>query len=143
MASVEGAARLSVVLDTNVLFSAITVGGLPRVALLGAVLGVIECVSSPFILDELRRKLIEKAGYTEAAAAETVQEVAGLGRVVTPGRVEPIVRDADDDHIIAAAVEAGVDVIVTGDTDLLDLGSHRGIRIVTPRAFLDDLGVET
>ena len=40
--------------------------------------------------------------------------------------------DPDDDQVIAAAVAAHAELIVSGDRHLLDLGSHQDIRIVTP-----------
>jgi predicted nucleic acid-binding protein len=45
--------------------------------------------------------------------------------------------DADDDKYLAAAVEGRATLIVTGDPDLLTVKEYRGIRIVTPRVFLD------
>ena len=51
-----------------------------------------------------------------------------------------ITGDPDDDHVIAAAVAADAALIVTGDGDLLDLGAHAGIRIVTPAEALPLLG---
>ena len=47
-----------------------------------------------------------------------------------------IVDDPKDNHVLAAAVETGVDYIVSGDHHLLDLGEYSGIRIVAPRVFL-------
>ena len=44
-------------------------------------------------------------------------------------------RDADDHHILACSLEAKADYLVTGDLDLLSLGSFRGTQIVTPRQF--------
>jgi predicted nucleic acid-binding protein len=41
--------------------------------------------------------------------------------------------------VIACALGAPADYIVTRDKDLLSLGAHQGIRIVTPRQFLDTL----
>jgi predicted nucleic acid-binding protein len=56
---------------------------------------------------------------------------------VTPLATPPVIAaDADDDHVIAAAVAAEADLIVSGDHHLLDLGSHQGIRILTPAAAL-------
>ena len=46
-------------------------------------------------------------------------------------------KDPDDDKYIAAAVEGGASFVVSGDPDLLTLKEHEGIRIVSPRAFLD------
>lgn len=45
--------------------------------------------------------------------------------------------DADDDKYFAAAVEGSATLIVTGDPDLLTVKEYRGIRVVTPRVFLD------
>ena len=39
--------------------------------------------------------------------------------------------DPDDDHVIACALAASAELIVSGDRDLLKLGEHKGIRIVT------------
>jgi predicted nucleic acid-binding protein len=59
---------------------------------------------------------------------------------VTPVPPFPrVCRDSDDDLIIATAVAANADRLVTGDNDLLTLGKHHGLRIVTPRQFLDEL----
>lgn len=61
--------------------------------------------------------------------------------IVVEGRVSRRVVEADpaDDIDIAAAVEGLAEYIVTGDRHLLDLGEHEGIRLVTPRDFLDRL----
>ena len=51
-----------------------------------------------------------------------------------------VANDADDDHVIAAAVAARTELIVTGDgKHLLPIGTHRGIAIVAAREVLDRL----
>ena len=45
------------------------------------------------------------------------------------------VRDADDSLVLAEAIEAGVDVVVTGDRDLLAVATKVPFPIVTPRGF--------
>jgi putative PIN family toxin of toxin-antitoxin system len=47
-----------------------------------------------------------------------------------------VCRDPNDDMVLECAVLAGAQVIVSGDKDLLVMGSFRGIRIVTPAEFL-------
>ena len=51
--------------------------------------------------------------------------------------VEGVSVDTDDDKYFAAAAEGSATLIVTGDPDLLTVKEFRGIRIVTPRVFLD------
>ena len=48
----------------------------------------------------------------------------------------PVCRDADDDWILATALAAKADGLVTGDNDLLVLGRHEGVPILTPRDCL-------
>jgi predicted nucleic acid-binding protein len=64
---------------------------------------------------------------------------SALVSLVMPASVPRVVaNDADDDHVIAAAVAARADLIVTGDRKhLLPIGSHQGIAIVTAREVVD------
>lgn len=61
--------------------------------------------------------------------------------LVTPDLVPRVVMaDADDDHVIAAAIAAQADIIVSGDRHLLTLGTHQDIRILTPAQALALIG---
>lgn len=51
--------------------------------------------------------------------------------------VAPVCRDPDDDVVLGAALAARALVLVTGHDDLLVLGRYQGIRILTPRQFLE------
>jgi predicted nucleic acid-binding protein len=62
--------------------------------------------------------------------------------VSAPLDIVPVCRDPDDNHVIATALAAATDCIVTGDRDLLALRRHETVRIVTVRAFLDELAVD-
>ncbi len=66
-------------------------------------------------------------------------QYAALVSLVVPASVPRVVAgDADDDHVIAAAVAARAELIVTGDRKhLLPIGSHQGIAIVTAREVVD------
>jgi putative PIN family toxin of toxin-antitoxin system len=49
--------------------------------------------------------------------------------------VSGVCRDKDDDNVIAGALAANVNYIVTGDNDLLVLRKYKGIKIISPRGF--------
>ena len=71
-------------------------------------------------------------------AALLSQAEVVAGELQLPG----ITRDPKDDAIVACAREGRADYIVSGDRDLLDLSTHEGIRIVTPREFVELLASE-
>lgn len=50
--------------------------------------------------------------------------------------VAVLIRDPDDAIFVEAAIAGEADYIVTGDRDLLELGSYEGILIVTPADFV-------
>jgi putative PIN family toxin of toxin-antitoxin system len=100
--------------------------------------GNLRLFTSPALLAELREVLARPhlAARLERQRSSLDQAMtlyAGLAGSVTPDAVPRVVPgDADDDHVIAAAVAARADLIVSGDRHLLTIGQHRGIRIVTP-----------
>lgn len=121
------------VFDTNVLISAVLFGGIPRRLLVWAIQGEIHLVTSSALLDELEHTLSdEKFAYGRLAARATRSEIESLAEVVEPTEVPRVCRDPDDDEVLAAALIGAAEVIATGDADLLDLGSYRGMEIVTP-----------
>ena len=130
-----------VLLDTNVLISAILFGGVPRALLRIAIQGRVRLITSPRLLDELEELLREKFDFSHAAAAETRYEFEFLAEVVEPTEIPNVCRDPDDDEVLAAAVAGGAAAIVTGDRDLLDLGGYLGIEIVAPAAYIERLDV--
>jgi uncharacterized protein len=126
---------VQVLLDTNVLISAILFGGVPRRLLSRALRGEIQLVTSPFLLDELEDLLAAKFAFSSAAARLIRSELEALSKIVEPVEVPEVCRDRDDDHVLAAAVAGAAEMLVTGDQDLLVLERHEGIRILTPSRF--------
>ncbi|MFN8994964.1 MAG: putative toxin-antitoxin system toxin component, PIN family [Pseudomonadota bacterium] len=135
---------LRLVLDTNIVVAGLLWNGPPRRLLEAAIAGEVELYSSPVLLDELAHTLayskfdkrIDSFGTSIAAL---VAQYTALVSLVAPASVPRVVaNDADDDHVIAAAVAARAELIVTGDRKhLLPIGSHQGIAIVTAREVVD------
>jgi uncharacterized protein len=65
----------------------------------------------------------------------------GKGKTPDPG-TQPVCRDPDDDDVLALALAARVDLIVSGGSDLLVLQAFEGIPIVTPAQASVRLGSE-
>lgn len=137
------------VLDTNVLASGL-VGLESRTSAPGIILarwlagsgaGPFELVASPHILAELEQTLAKpyfrtRRLRTQIEAAERF--VNSVATVVVPTiDVSGVAPHAADDLVLAAAVTAEADYLVTGDKRFLAVGSYAGVTIISPRAFLD------
>jgi len=133
-----------VVLDTNVLISAILFGGKPRRVLEKVIRGEIQlCLSEP-ILEELRGVLRRpKFDYSPEAVQVILAELIAISDFVNPSKTLCVVsEDAEDNRILECAVEGGASYIVTGDVHLLKLGGYRDIKILNANAFLDKISSE-
>lgn len=135
-----------VLCDTNVLVSAFIAGGPPSRVIEAAIDGRLELVLADPVLGELERVLTVKLGFEPERVRELRTLLIDLAseRVDAPAQApEAITGDPDDDVILARAVAAGVQLVVSGDRrHLLPVGEHRGIRIVTPQALLAELAGE-
>ena len=134
-------------LDTNIVVAGFLWSGPPRRLIEWAVEGAaVELFSSPALLDELAHtlgcaKLATRINGFGTSVQALVAQYAAMVSLVVPRAVPRVVtNDADDDHVIAAAVAAHAKLIVTGDRKhLLPIGSHQGIAIVTAREVVDRL----
>lgn len=132
---------IKVVLDTNILISAILFGGKPRLILELAFRGEIQvCVSEP-ILEELKGVLRRPKFDFSAEVVQTIlTELTGLADFIYPSKkIEVAAEDPDDNRIMECALEAQADYIITGDSHLLSLMSFKDILIITPDKFLEKL----
>jgi putative PIN family toxin of toxin-antitoxin system len=91
------------------------------------------------LLDEFEELLVEKFSFSVDAARAIRGELEAVVDVVEPEEIPEICRDPDDNQVLGAAATGGVEAIVTGDKDLLDLGSYEGIGIVQPAEFVRSL----
>jgi putative PIN family toxin of toxin-antitoxin system len=132
---------LRVVLDTNVLISAVLFGGKPRQIMEKAIRGEIRlCISEP-ILDELKGVLQRpKFDYSPEMIQVILKELAGVSDFVNASKtMDVVLEDPEDNRILECAVEAEANYIVTGDSHLLKLSRYQNIEIVNAVAFLETL----
>jgi len=128
---------MRLVVDTNVLVSAFLWKGTPGRLIELASDAEIQLFTSGALLDELaevlhRKKLAKQAQATGFTAAQLLSHYRRLAfRVTARALPRQIARDPDDDQVIACALAAHAELIVSGDHDLLDLSEHQGIRMVT------------
>ncbi len=135
------------VLDTNVVVAALLCNGVPQQLLAHAMADPrVRLFSSPVLLAELAHtlgyaKLAPRIAAHRTSAEQLVARYTALVSLVIPASTPPVVAlDADDDHVIAAAVAARAHLIVSGDRKhLLPIGTHQGIAIVTARQALEQL----
>jgi putative PIN family toxin of toxin-antitoxin system len=130
------------VLATNVVISATLIwhGNEDRI-LRAWQRGAFDLVLSPAILEEMARALsyerLSRARWMTAEEALALLVALGDESVLVPGRLRiRASRDPEDDKFLGAAIEAQAEYVVSGDRDLLDLGSFRGVQICRPAAFL-------
>ncbi len=134
-----------IVPDTNIVVFGLLWRGNPRRILDAARDGIIELYTSPVLLEELEDVLSrEKFARRLAAANVPVQDLvsgfSALATVIEAEPIEPVVLvDPDDDEVLACALSADAEIIVSGDGDLLDLKEHKKIRILTATEFLAEL----
>ena len=131
---------MRIVIDTNLLVSGLISAGLPRQLLNAAKAGVFELCTSEVLLAELldvmgREKFVRRLALAGLTPQSMVDDLRALAVVVSPLSVPRVVpTDADDDHVLAAALTGGADLIASGDKrDLLPLQIYQGIPIITAR----------
>ena len=135
--------NIRVVIDTNIIISALVFGGKPRRVVDLIAEDMVELIVAEEMLTEVRRIItskfpeflddLEKLEKLFESDAHWVK----LGLITISAS-----RDPDDDKFIEAAVIGGGKFIVSGDKDLLDLKSYKDINIVNPSEFLRAFGLE-
>ena len=126
---------MRIVVDTNILIAALISRGICHELMERWFINH-TLITSAFILNELREKLVTKFKYSTETADEAVLLLGSrMQKVVPVALSQPTSRDPDDDNVLATAKTGKCECIITGDKDLLVLGEFEGIRIFTPREF--------
>ena len=103
--------------------------------------GAFELFMSSDILEETAETLRyphlrKRYDYSDTDIIAFCQDLVLVGTITDDAPIVPVVRDPDDDKIVACAVAAGADYLVSRDKDLLTLKEHEGISIISPETFL-------
>ena len=136
---------MRVLLDTNIWISGLLWGGNPRRIIQLAVSEQIVLYSSKLLIEELQTTLaypklqrrLEKLAIT---AEELLVEVARITQLCQPVTISDLrqLRDSKDKIVLETAVSVPVEVIVSGDEDLLILREFQDIPILTTKQFLEN-----
>lgn len=134
---------MKVVVDVNVWISALLWGGTPRQILQLAQNHQIAIFASDELFAELENTLRRTKFQSKIQSLDlTVEDILDAAKEVlnfcaTTDVNVPELRDPKDNKIIAAALSAEAEVLISGDLDLLTLQEFSGIRIVTPTDFIN------
>ena len=126
---------MRVILDTNIVISGLLWGGMPRKLLDLGMDDKISLFTSSLLLDELA-SVLKRDKFTTILASQNIsptflmQRYGLLAKLVITQNIKRIVRDIDDDLVIATAVAAQANLIVSGDNDLLALHPYQKISIL-------------
>ena len=129
---------MKIVIDTNVVVSALFFGGKPQKLLHCAISGAFEVVVSKEIIEEYN-ELIERISDKYSGRKEnfSLNEFISICRLVNPARKIDVCRDSDDNKFLECAAEAKCLYVVSGDNDLLALKQFEDIEIITVTEFFD------
>lgn len=129
------------VLDTNVIISAILFGGKPRIIFEAILEGKFKNGISEPILEEIKNVLeSNKFQFSSEITREIVHALIAISEFVNPSiSVCVIEKDPDDNKVLECALEHSADYIITGDIHLLEIGEYKNIKILTSAEFLKEI----
>jgi uncharacterized protein len=131
---------MRLVLDTNAVIAALLWNGPPRQLLDAAIDGRLELATSQVLLDELKEalaypKFAKRVAQQATTIAQLVDQYTALANLAPAASISPtVIADPDDDAVLACALAARADLVVSGDHALLNLKHYHDIPIVSPRA---------
>lgn len=130
---------MKVVIDTNVVVSAIFFGGRPKKLLELLVTRKLEAYASTEIISEYKEPIEELCSqYPRKPGMLPLTIIISSMRILEPTSHIDICRDPDDNKFIECAIDGRCLYIVSGDRDLLSLKKYNDVQIVTVAKFLAD-----
>ena len=128
---------MRIVFDTNIFISALILpGSFAEKAILKIIEGSDELIISHDIIDEVLTVLSNKFSRNREALSRTAVNLAEISRIVKPTERISIFQDEPDNRVLECAAAGKADVIVTGDKEMLKLGSYKEIKIISLKDYL-------
>lgn len=128
---------LKVVIDTNVIISALNFGGKPREIVDLARSKQIANITSEFIINEVVGVLTEKFLWDPSMVQTVADNIKTFSECVKPQQRITILTSCEaDNRIIECALEGKARLIISGDRHLTGLVEYQGIKIYDPSTFL-------
>jgi predicted nucleic acid-binding protein len=123
---------MKIFFDTNVYVAEALLGEVAEEMLAATERTSWRIYASTYVLDELERVMTEELGCSARLALLSRRRIVRRADMVEPGASRhDVPDDVKDTPILRAALEAGVDYLVTNDRHLLDLNPHEGLRIIS------------
>jgi len=129
---------VKVLIDTNIIVSALLFGGKPGEILKLVITKRIEAATSPPLLAELLDVLAKKFSFSKKTLKLTERKIKQSFTIVYPTKQINILKDNNpDNRVLEAALEGNCSYIITGDKELLELNTFKRIRIINAHQFLN------
>ena len=126
---------MKILFDTNVIISGFISQGYTFEVIKDAIFKH-ELYYTEYVLKEVQKNLSIKFALSDKAAAYiigTIEKHFIKGK--TAHTAEDVCRDPKDNQVLADAAANNIEVIITGDNDLLELKNYEGIRIIPPKNY--------
>ena len=130
---------MKIVIDTNIFVSSFFWKGNPRKVIDRVVNGFDELFITDVILNEIKSVMSkEKFNLEKQEVNDYIKIIEHFShKIFLDNEIENISRDPDDNKILKCGLGGKVDYIISGDNDLLVLKEYKGIRIITPKEYLE------
>ncbi len=128
---------MKIVLDTNVILSALITQGLSS-RILDLCIDKHVLFISPWIIDEVLNKLDVKFNIPQKEIKKVNNFLLNAFHLIEPkGKIPTLCKDKDDNNILFLAQFTNSELIITGDKDLLELNNFNNCKIINPRTFME------
>jgi len=127
---------IRVVLDTNILISALVFGGKPRQILQMVLDREIEGMTSLTLLTEFFEVLVKEFSFSQDKIRLLEKKLKKSFKIVYPKKRIRVLKDGPDNRVLETAVEGDCQYIITGDKELLKLKEFKNVKILTASEFI-------